>query len=145
MRFAPLSVLPLALLSLSGSGCQTSAPQADATDFFVSNVKPVLQKQCLRCHTGPMAPAGLDLSSGQTALRAQKADGRRFIVPGDPDHSLLVQAVARSGTHPKLMPRLVLSLTDDQIGILREWIEDGAHWPAASAGQLTATANAENP
>jgi hypothetical protein len=43
------------------------------------------------------------------------------------------------------MPRLEVSLTDDEIGGLSEWIEDGAYWPEGSAGQLHAVYNAENP
>jgi len=60
----------------------------------------------------------------------------QFIVPGKVEASYLLRAIARNGTHPKLMPRADISLTDDQIGVLTEWIEDGAFWPAGTAGQL---------
>ena len=71
--------------------------------------------------------------------------GRPFIIPGDPDCSLIVAAVTRRGTHPRLMPRQELSLTEDEIGELSEWIEDGAYWPEGSAGKLQAVFNPENP
>lgn len=145
MRIVPLSFTALALLTFLGSGCQSPAPHSSADAYFQENVKPVLESQCLRCHAGKLAPSGLDLSSAATALPGRHPDGRAYIVPGKPDQSLLVTAVARNGSHPKLMPRTPLSLTDDQIGALREWIEDGAFWPTTAAGNLHAVANPENP
>jgi len=53
--------------------------------------------------------------------------------------------VQRGGTHPKMMPRTEVSLTEDQIGTLREWIEDGAYWPEGDIGQLKPTKSGENP
>jgi Arc/MetJ-type ribon-helix-helix transcriptional regulator len=43
------------------------------------------------------------------------------------------------------MPRLEVSLTEDQIGDLSEWIEDGAYWPEGEVGRLHHEFNAENP
>lgn len=111
---------------------------------FLTEVKPVLQQHCLRCHNGALPAPALNLTSRETAF-AKSASGQDFIVPGAPDRSLLVGAIGRKGTHPKMMPRTDLSLTDDQIGMLREWIEDGAHWPAGDAGRLQAVATTEIP
>ncbi|MCX6855510.1 MAG: hypothetical protein NTV80_11475 [Verrucomicrobia bacterium] len=36
------------------------------------------------------------------------------------------------------MPRAEVSLTDDEIGMLHEWIEDGAYWPKGEQGRLHA-------
>ena len=138
------SALLASSLLMLGSGCQTT-PSAAKPSYFAEHVKPILEAQCLRCHQGPNAPAGLNLSNRDNALAAQNRRHHRFIVPGQPDQSLLLQAIARNGTHPKLMPRLTLSLTDDQIGVLREWIEDGATWPQGAEGQLHAVPNPENP
>ena len=49
-----------------------------------------------------------------------------------------IGSVQADGTHPKLMPRAEISLTDDDIGMLREWIEDGCRWPADERGLLRA-------
>jgi hypothetical protein len=43
------------------------------------------------------------------------------------------------------MPRADISLTDDQIGVLREWIEDGAFWPDGERGTLRAQSSPEKP
>lgn len=112
--------------------------------YFLTQVKPVLQEHCVRCHDGSLPPPALNLTSKATAF-TRSASGRDYILPEDPDCSLLISAVQRGGTHPKMMPRTEVSLTDDQIGMLREWIEDGAYWPEGAAGVLHPKKSAENP
>ncbi|MFC5455927.1 c-type cytochrome domain-containing protein [Prosthecobacter fluviatilis] len=112
--------------------------------YFLTQVKPVLQQHCLKCHNGSLPPPALNLTSRASAFR-RSAGGREYILPGDPDCSLLISAVQRGGTHPKMMPRTEVSLTEDQIGMLREWIEDGAYWPEGDRGVLHAQKNAEDP
>ena len=135
----------LSLMAAAVSSCQSGAPRAiDAEAFFQSEVRPILEMNCLPCHNG-VGPAGrLDLSTRQKALDGSLR-GRPFIVPGRPDDSLLVTAVSRQGTHPKLMPQRDLSLTEEDIGTLREWIEDGAVWPEGRRGHLHAKPNPETP
>ncbi len=142
MKFAATLFLTTAVLCACSSPLFPSAQDR----YFAMHVKPVLEGSCLRCHSGPASPAGLDLSHRDGALKPLSPRTKRpFVIPGDPDDSLLVAAITRKGTHPKIMPRLEVSLTDDEIGGLSEWIEDGAYWPEGSAGQLQAVYNAENP
>ncbi len=128
---------PLVSCSLWKSGSE-HARLTENERYFVTEVKPVLERNCLRCHNGATLPGKLDLRNKDTVKPG-------FIHPGDPDKSLLVSAISRKGTHPLLMPKLTMSLTDDQIGVLREWIEDGAAWPSGQEGSLHAVANPENP
>jgi mono/diheme cytochrome c family protein len=141
--------LPLSLLALAGlllAACASSESPASKAAYFEEHVKPVFQANCLRCHQGKDAPARLDLRNGRSALTAvSPRTGRPFIIPGDPDCSLIIAAVSRRGTHPRLMPRLELSLTEDEIGELSEWIEDGACWPEDKRGDLHPVFNPENP
>lgn len=123
--------------------CQSGATRStDAVGFFQHEVRPILEMNCLPCHNGVVLPGRLDLTTRQKAL-AGGLRGRAFIVPGRPDDSLLVTAVSRHGTHPKLMPRRDLSLTEEDIGTLREWITDGAIWPEGRGGLLSAKPNPE--
>ena len=126
-----------------GGGSSPAALTAEER-YFVENVKPVLQKNCLRCHNGTTLPGKLNLTSRDTAFLLQK-NGRPYLSPRHPETSLLVAAVSRKGLHRLGMPRLQISLTDDQIGAIREWIEDGAVWPGGEAGHLQAVHNPENP
>ncbi len=135
-------ILPVLLIL---SACSiTSDSKRTQEHYFITQVKPVLQQHCLACHSGALPPPALNLTSKATAF-TRSASGRDFILPGDPDCSLLVSAVQRGGTHPKMMPRTEVSLTEDQIGMLREWIEDGAYWPAGESGTLRPQKSGENP
>jgi hypothetical protein len=136
-------LLPLAA-ALALGACQMP-PQPEERRYFFTEVKPVLERQCLRCHSGPTPPAGLSLEHRDGGAFKRRPDGSAYLVPGQPDASLLIRSVARGGTHPKLMPRLDVSLTDDEIGVLREWVEDGAWWPRGSDGLLRPHFNPENP
>lgn len=137
------------LFLLSGillvAACSVSPRSRNVKEhYFLTEVKPVLQQQCLRCHNGTLPSPALNLTSRTFAFK-QSAAGQDYIVRGKPDRSLLITAVERTGTHEKLMPRTDLSLTDDQIGMLREWIADGAYWPEGENGILKHQRSAEHP
>jgi uncharacterized membrane protein len=137
LRFIPILFVLAACSLLPPS-------RSERERYFLTQVKPVLQQHCVVCHNGSLPPPSLNLTSKATAFK-RSASGRDYILPDDPDCSLLISAVQRGGTHPKMMPRTEVSLTDDQIGMLREWIEDGAFWPEGEAGTLRSQKSAENP
>ncbi|MFN0129472.1 MAG: c-type cytochrome domain-containing protein [Verrucomicrobiales bacterium] len=136
------------MVALAVSGCRSTGPNpesAPASDaFFQREVRPILELNCLACHNGRTLPGHLDLTTQATAL-AGRVGGRRFLVPRRPDDSLMLTAVSRRGTHPKLMPQRDLSLSEEDIGTLREWVEDGAHWPVGANGTLSPRPNPEVP
>ena len=138
VSFLSLTVGALGFLASCGTSATSLTPKEQ---FFVSDVKPILESNCLACHNSNANPSRLNLS-GPDAVLATRGT-KRFIVPGNPGGSLMVKAVSRKGSHPNVMPRLDLSLTEDQVGVLREWIQDGAAWPKGPQGQLVAKANPE--
>jgi hypothetical protein len=127
-----LTLLSAVLLS---SCALTPGGSSSQARYFFREVKPVLQQNCVVCHNGALPPPAINLRHREAAFR-KLPNGKAYIVPGKPDESLLITAVSRMGTHPKMMPRTEVSLTDDQIGMLREWIEDGAYWPECREGVL---------
>jgi len=140
------AICPMVVGAVLLTGCASLGdPKLNADEqYFVAHVRPVLEQNCLRCHNGAILPGKLDLSSRDAAF-ASRLNGKPYIVPGKPDESPLIKAISRKGTHPKLMPRLEISLTDDQIGALREWVGDGAVWPQGKAGVLHSVPSRENP
>lgn len=120
---------------LLSSCATTTSGSSQQEQYFNREVKPVLQQHCVVCHQGALPPPALNLTDRDSVFR-KLPNGKVYLAPGKPDESLLITAISRLGTHPKLMPRTDVSLTDDQIGMLREWIEDGAYWPAGAAGLL---------
>ncbi|MFO1092788.1 MAG: c-type cytochrome domain-containing protein [Planctomycetaceae bacterium] len=68
-----------------------TATLASADDAFRDRVAPILERRCVRCHSGAKAKGDVDLSS---AAGAAKTDG--LIVAGKPDESLLMEVVSDS-------------------------------------------------
>ncbi len=67
-----------------------------------------------------------------TEAGLRKGGGRgRAVVPGQPDRSLLLQAVA--GTHPTLKMPPGGKLAPAEVALLRDWIQAGAVLPSASS------------
>ncbi len=83
----------------------------------------ILQNNCEQCH-GADKTSGLDLRTREGLL---KGGSRGEVVkPGDGTGSLLYRFITG-----KESPRMPFGgeLTDDQIAILKSWIDNGAAWP----------------
>ena len=95
-------------------------------EHFATQVKPLLDAKCAACHSAQLGSGGLRLVSRQALL----SGGNRgaSIVPGDPDASVLIQAVRQSGDL-KMPPGG--KLEPAEIATLEKWVADGAVWPGA--------------
>jgi Protein of unknown function (DUF1549)/Protein of unknown function (DUF1553)/Planctomycete cytochrome C len=113
--------LLLAVLGLS----RVQAPLADSADYFETKVRPILANNCYSCHANS-ALSGLRLDS----LDAMKRGGKRgaAIVPGDPENSLMIQALRQTAADGLKMP-MGGKLKDSEIEVLTTWIKAGAVWP----------------
>ena len=101
---------------------------------FNRDIRPILFQNCISCH-GPdeenrKAELRLDL---RTEALAERENGHRAIVEGDPSHSLLVQRITTTDPDDIMPPpESGLELSTKQIELLRTWITEGApyaeHW-----------------
>ncbi|HVU08724.1 MAG TPA: c-type cytochrome domain-containing protein [Verrucomicrobiae bacterium] len=95
---------------------------------FDKDIKPIFDAACLKCHdsTKPKVAAKLALDTLAGALKGSR-DGA-VIKPGDSAHSDLVLSVAHVGDPDSFMPKGkgATKLTDEQIGLIRAWIDQGA-------------------
>jgi hypothetical protein len=96
----------------------------EPADFFETHVRPLLAGRCLECHRRE-AEGGLRLDSLQGLLGG--GNSGPAIVVGKPRKSLLWQVV--SGKHAEISMPPDQPLNAEQVGILEQWIADGAHWP----------------
>ena len=119
MRYACL----LFAATLVASAAETGTPE----DYFEMHVRPVLATKCYTCHTDAKS-GGLQLDSREHMLTGGKSGPA--IKPGDPDNSLLMQAIRQ--THPRLKMPPGGKLPDDQIEAIATWIKNGAVWPAGA-------------
>jgi hypothetical protein len=124
-RFVSIRTSVVCCLTLM---CLTSAPlpgQAEPRISFTREIAPLLQEQCLRCHSGRRPRAGLDLSQRASALKGGESEVPA-IVPGKPKESLLFNRVQAKRMPPRR------PLADEQIHLLERWITQGAPWEGAA-------------
>ncbi|MGO8931798.1 MAG: c-type cytochrome domain-containing protein [Limisphaerales bacterium] len=127
----------LALSLLSAQGADEKAvdlsklpPASDKTGVtYATDIKPLFEKSCVRCHGAEKPKARLRLDSLEGALKGGE-DGK-VVLPGNSAGSMLVHNVAHAGSPDDYMPpprnRANISpLTKEQIGLLRAWIDQGA-------------------
>jgi hypothetical protein len=114
-------------------------PSAQGSDFFENKVRPLLAENCYDCHTAAEM-GGLRVDSRDRLLQGGKSGPA--LTPGDPDKSLLIQAVRQTGDLKmpkggKLKPADIQALVD--------WVKMGAPWPEAKAGVQTSPAKVITP
>jgi hypothetical protein len=99
---------------------------------FVQQIKPLLERSCVACHTGEK-PRGLFRIDGREALLKGGASGAAAIVPRHSAKSPLIDYVSGKVPESEMPPRAVRdrfpALTTDEVALLRAWIDQGAEWP----------------
>jgi mono/diheme cytochrome c family protein len=106
-----------------------------SASFFHERVQPVLVKYCNGCHTDAKS-GGLRVDSRDALLKG--GDSGTALVPGDPERSLLIQAIRQTG--PLKMPKGG-KLADQEVADLVEWVKAGAVWPVETAELASAPAD----
>ncbi len=118
----PRFLLLLVVIALASG----SVALADPVDYD-REVKPLLAKHCVSCHGALHPRGGLRLDTAAEALKGGSSGPA--IAPGRAVESLLIESVTAADPGER-MPLKRPPLTDAQIGVLRDWIEHGAHAPA---------------
>jgi hypothetical protein len=131
------ATLPLVLLGISAPASLSAASDAD---FFENKIRPILANNCYGCHTTTQL-GGLRVDSRDALLKGG-ASGPA-ILPGDPNKSLLIQAIRQSNDKLK-MPKGG-KLKADEIDSLTEWIRSGAQWPEAKIAVTAKSAEVFRP
>lgn len=132
-RFLPLAAvllwMPIVHLALLAQAKQAQGDEQPvdpvAHAFFEKQVRPLLVEHCIECHGPKKQEAGLRLDSREALLRG--SDNGVVLKPGEPDKSLLIEAV-RYSENLQMPPAAQLPAAD--ISSLVEWVKQGAVWPA---------------
>jgi hypothetical protein len=121
------------LLGVSVPGL--GAADDPAVDFG-RDVQPILRDHCLSCHSKTKRKGQLRLDSRSSAFKG--GQGGQAILPGKGRESLLYKVLVEPDEEarmPQKAPRLAAAKVD---AILR-WIDQGAAWPDALAGEDAVT------
>jgi ankyrin repeat protein len=100
--------------------------------YFVEQIKPLLERSCVACHSGKKQRGGLSIESRKAILRGGQS-GVAAIVPGNSERSPLIAYVSGKVPESEMPPRSARekypALTADEIALLRAWVDHGAEWP----------------
>ena len=109
-----------------------SRTETARTIDFMKDIRPILQRSCIACHAGDAPEANLLLTSRQFLIRGGDS-GDPAIVPGDHQRSPLYTFVSGKATELQMPPLdrrdEYPPLSDEEITVLRAWIDQGAKWP----------------
>jgi mono/diheme cytochrome c family protein len=95
---------------------------------YATDIKPIFDTACLKCHDSQKPKQGGKLSLDTLAGVLKGDRDGSVLTPGDSAHSDIVMSVAHIGDPVEYMPKgkNAKKLTDDQIGLIRAWIDQGA-------------------
>lgn len=93
---------------------------------YNTQIKPLLNKNCIACHGGVKKAGGFSLLFRHEAVAPTKS-GKPAIIPGDADGSELIRRLTLADPEER-MPLEHPPLKPDEIETLRNWIDQGADW-----------------
>ena len=130
------SVFGLAL-AVTAFAAPPKSPSAADLEFFESKVRPLLADRCYKCHSAKSekVKGHLLLDSSEGWLKG--GDTGPAIVPGEPDKSLLIEAIRYKNPDMEMPPKT--KLPEGEIDLLVRWVKMGAPAPQTSAAPLAAT------
>src|SRR5499425_893908 len=116
-------ILMFAVIPLVGA--QSKFPPAASRKVdYKQDIQPILAQNCYSCHGSEVQQAGLRLDLRQNALRG--GDYGPVIKIGDSAASKLIRRLVDGDGGLQMPPTGALS--DDDIGLLRAWIDQGAEF-----------------
>ena len=132
-RFVVGVVLTMAAVGLDSRWPSAAARvgQGGSAIDFARDVQPILRQQCVGCHGPSQQMNGLRLDRRRDAMRGGSAGGV-VIRPGNGEISPLFLKISGTSLGTQMPPTGALKA--EQIAILKRWIDEGANWPDALAG-----------
>lgn len=103
---------------------------ADDEVDFARDVQPLFRAHCYECHGPKQQQNGFRLDRRKDAMRGGT---RSMIGPGNGMASVMYLRLTSEQFGPQMPP--TGPLDDDQIAVIKRWIDQGAKWPDELAGE----------
>jgi hypothetical protein len=107
-------------------GLWGSAPAAPVD--FVKQIQPLLETKCLECHNPAKVKGKLQMHSAEAFSKG--GENGAIVEPGHPEKSEFIKRITLKKGDDDLMPPKSDPLPADQVAVLKQWVAEGAKWPA---------------
>ncbi len=119
-------------LSLSAAEKKSASAKPDKGELLFSlKVKPLMKDKCFACHgEDPEKIKGeLNLLTLEDTLKGGETFGEEVLIPGKAKESMLYLTSIREEPDFEMPPKEADMLSEEQTGVIRDWINAGAPWP----------------
>lgn len=104
-----------------GTGGSQGPGGVDSCEQVNARAQGILQKNCAYCHQHPAKMGNFDfILNIATLVSANSTAGNKFIVPGSPEGSRIIQRIAAGEMPPRDM--MLMRPTSDDLALLRDWV-----------------------
>src|SRR5690606_31804147 len=103
------------------------ASPEDGLRFFEERIRPVLAEKCHSCHSADAEKLNGSLQLDHLEHLLAGGDTGPALVAGEPDASLLIEAIAHGNPDLRMPPKE--KLPDSVVEDFRQWIAGGVPWP----------------
>lgn len=90
------------------------------------DIRPIVNAKCISCHGGVKQSGGFSLLFEEEA-KAVTESGKLAIIPGDSKSSEMIRRLTHSDTTMR-MPLDKAPLSEEEIRLIADWIDQGAKW-----------------
>ncbi|MEL7336336.1 MAG: c-type cytochrome domain-containing protein, partial [Planctomycetota bacterium] len=101
------------------------AATADDGELDARSGNAILKQYCYKCHGVDKRYPGLDVTDRATMLQPADENEDPFLIAGKPDESRILEQIESNEMPPEGQPQL----SQEEKGIVREWIDAGAVFP----------------
>ncbi|MEZ6127580.1 MAG: PSD1 and planctomycete cytochrome C domain-containing protein [Planctomycetaceae bacterium] len=122
-------LIPVILVAFAAAA---SADEAGDVEFFERHVRPILVTHCYECHSEKAQTREGGLLLDRESGWLQGGDSGKALIAGQPEASLIVQAVLYGNEDLQMPPDG--RLTDREIQVLKRWVMIGAPGPKTDLG-----------
>ena len=101
----------------------TSVLESGEPVNFVTHIWPIIEASCLKCHNEEEQDGDLRLDT--MAFILEGGEFGEILEPGDPEGSVFYELITLPADDPDIMPPKADPLPDEQIALIKRWIEEG--------------------